>query len=107
MSRFYGMSVEITDFPPDAIDRIKQAARGEWPFEQWNGAVKPGGISAYAEERLCGGESEEMFTERLAVAVWRAAGAFCRVSVDATYLEDLPYETHSLDEDDYARLLEG
>ena len=53
------------------------------------------------------GRSEEQFTERLSVAIWRANGGYCRVSVDATYLENLPYETHGLDESDYARLIEG
>ncbi len=40
------------------------------------------------------------------MAIWKANGAYCEVSVDATYMESLPYETHSLDEDDYKRLME-
>jgi hypothetical protein len=39
------------------------------------------------------------------VAIWRANGAYCDVTVDATYLESLPYETHCLSEADYARLI--
>ena len=27
--------------------------------------------------------------------------------MNATYLEELPYETHTLDEEDYARLIQG
>jgi hypothetical protein len=49
---------------------------------------------------------EEEFTERLSVAIWRANGAYCEVTVNATYLENLPYETHCLNEADYARLID-
>jgi len=64
-------------------------------------------LSAYGEGLLGGGETEREFTERLSVAIWRANGAYCEVSVNATYLEELPSETYSLDEDDYARLIQG
>ena len=88
---------------PKSDSRIRQAAANEWPFEEWTDNGEQ--INAYAEDNLCGDETEEQFTERLALAVWQANGAFCEVSVDATYLESLPYETHSLDEEDYARLM--
>jgi len=52
------------------------------------------------------GRSEEQFTERLSVAIWRANDGFCEVVVNATYLEELPYEIHSLDQTDYARLIQ-
>ena len=62
-------------------------------------------LTASEEASLCGGESEEQFTERLSLAVWKANGEFCEVTINATYLENLPYEIHSLDEDDYERLM--
>ena len=55
---------------------------------------------------FAGGETEEEFTERLAVAIWRANGGYCEVIVNATFLENLPYEIHTLDEDDYERLIQ-
>ena len=55
---------------------------------------------------LCGGESEEQFTERLSVAIWRATAVFAKSSLMPPILEDLPYEIHTLDEDDYARLIQ-
>jgi len=64
-------------------------------------------MQASAEHSLAGGESEEEFTERLAVAIWRANGGFCEVVVSATFLENLPYEIHMLDEDDYERLMKA
>jgi hypothetical protein len=107
MSRWYGMAVRITGFPSTAVDEIKYAAEAEWPFEDWAGDGQADELTSYAEEDLGGGELEAEFTERLALAIWRAAGAYCEVTVDATYLEDLPCETHSLDEDDYTRLIVG
>jgi hypothetical protein len=107
MSRRYGMSVRIAGFPAAAVDEIKYAAEAEWPFEEWAGDGQADELTSYAEGNLCGGEDESEFTERLALAIWQASGAYCEVTVDATYLEDLPYETHSLDEDDYTRLIAG
>jgi hypothetical protein len=107
MSRWYGMSVRIAGFPSAAIDEIKHAAESEWPFEDWTGDGQADELTSYAEGNLCGGEDEAEFTERLALAIWEAAGAYCEVTVDATYLEELPSDTYSLDEDDYARLIAG
>ena len=103
MSRYYGMNVTISSHAPEHAEAIREAATNEWPFEEWINADDQ--IYAYAEDNLCGGETEEQFSERLTGAIWRANGAYCEVSVDATYLESLPYETHSLDEDDYDRLV--
>ena len=107
MSRYYEMSVEISEYDPAKVEEIKAAAEAEWSFDDWwSGADVPGEtMRASAQGHLSGGESEEAFTERLSLAVWRANGGYCRVSVDATYLENLPYETHSLDRADYDRLI--
>jgi hypothetical protein len=104
MSRYYEMDVEILGHAPEKEDQIKTAAEEEWPFGDW-WSTGEGDIHASAQSTLSGGESEEQFTERLSVAVWRADRSFCEVMVNATYLEDLPYETHTLDENDYARLM--
>jgi len=103
MSRYYGMNVTISGHNPALAEAIQAAAGEEWPFEDWSDSDEQ--LTAYAEDNLCGGESEELFTERLSVAVWRANGAYCDVTVDATYLESLPYETHCLNEADYSRLI--
>ena len=103
MSRYYGMNVTISGHKPEAAKAIRGAAAGEWPFDEWTDYDDQ--LTAYGEDNLCGGETEEQFTERITVALWRANGAYCEVTVDATYLESLPYETHSLDQADYARLI--
>lgn len=103
MSRYYGMNVTISGYNRQLAEAIRSAACDEWPFEEWTDTGDQ--ISAYAEDNLCGGKTEEEFTERLSVAVWRANGAYCEVTVDTTYLEALPYATHCLGEDDYTRLM--
>jgi hypothetical protein len=105
MSRYYEMSVEITGHRPEKADAIRDAAAGLWEFSDWCDQDDPLKLAASAKGNLCGGETEEEFTERLSVAIWRANGAYCDVTVDATYLESLPYETHCLDQADYARLI--
>ncbi len=103
MSRYYGMAVEIRGYKPARREAIKEAAAAEWPFVDWD--EYEGALRCDAESQLCGGETEEQFTERLSTAVWRANGVYCEVIVSATYLEELPCDIHSLDEGDYARLV--
>ena len=105
MTRFYGMSVEVSGFRSEAIDQIKVAAGSQWSFDDWTDTNEK--LSAYGESFLGGGETEEEFIERLAMAIWRANRAYCEVVATATYLEDLPCEIHSLNEDDYARLIQA
>ncbi len=110
MSRLYEMSVAVSGHDAAKPSQIQAAAEEEWPFDDWwlsDNQDQGVEMHASAQHSLYGGESEEAFAERLAVAIWRANGNYCRVSVDATYLENLPYETHAMDESDYARLIQG
>ena len=110
MSRYYEMTVEISGHNAKRAPRIRAAAREVWPFNDWwtSENADQGGLclQASSQHSLCGGESEEQFTERLSVAIWRANGGFCEVVVNATYLEELPYEIHALDQSDYTRLMQ-
>jgi len=105
MSRFYQMSVEVSGHDSAKVVQIQEAAEGEWPFDDWFDSGE--NLTASGQANLSGGEGEEEFAERLSMAIWQANCGYCRVSVDATYLEDLPYETYELDESDYARLIQG
>lgn len=110
MARLYRMSVEVSKHDWGKVAEIHQATECEWPFDDWwssTGNDNAVTIHAAGEDYLFGGESEEEFAERLTLAIWRANGGFCRVIVNATYLEELPYEKHELDETDYARLILG
>jgi len=108
MSRYYEMDLHFHRANPDRVDAIKQAAAEEWPFEDWYALGQPGTPTSFGSsgrDNLCGGESEDEFAERLARAIWKANGSYCEVEVRATYLEDLPYETYSFDEDEYEELV--
>jgi hypothetical protein len=103
MSRYYEMNVEIAKYRSEQADAIREAAEQEWPFDDW--FTHSDTMQASAADHLCAGETEEQFADRLAKAIWEANGAYCDVTVKATYLDSLPYEEHRLGEDDYARLM--
>lgn len=104
MSRAYEMHVTIEDVTKDVEHAVIDACNEQWNFDDWASGV--GGEESYNVEgwgrsRLCGGESEEEFTDRLSFAIWEATGCYLLVRVNATYLEDIPCEVHTRDKDDY------
>ena len=103
MSRYYHMFVKVVGVNPDRFAAVKDAASAEWSFEDWD--EHNGTLTASADDKLCGGESEEEFAERLAKAIWTANGGPCEVEVSATYLEELPHEEYSFDASDYERII--
>lgn len=105
------MIVRITAFESSRQKSIEKACCEEWPFDPDGFSVDKNGdnvpvLTARAADRLCGGETEEEFTDRLAVAIWKANQGYCEVEVLAFYLEELPYEQHVREEDDYKKLME-
>ena len=103
MSRYYNMSVDIVNADSARMEDVKAAAEAEWDFDNWY--VHADILSASSDGNLCGGESEEEFAERISKAIWQANGSFCAVTVNATYMEELPCDSYSLDEVDYHRLV--
>jgi len=103
MSRYYGMQVIIEGYATERQEDIINATSAEWAFGDWD--VRNSTLEAYGQDNLCGGETEEEFTDRIAAAVWKANEGHCRVEVRATYLEDLPHDHHERSEGDYARWL--
>ena len=53
------------------------------------------------------GQSEKGWAAQIAKAVWEKAGKFVPVTVEATCLDDLPYTTHAMSEEDYEKSKEG
>jgi len=102
MSRAYSMSISIEGVANEKVTAVKAAAGKEWPFDDW--FEHEGCLTASGDGSLCGGETENRFSRRLAKAVFEANGGPCQVVVDATCLEDLPYETYSFGEDEYGEL---
>ncbi len=76
MSRYYSMALEVHEPKPDRIQAIKQAARSLFPFDLDDFDEKGRYLTALAEGNLCGGESEEQFSLRVAKAIWKATAAF-------------------------------
>ena len=98
MSRYYRMNVEISDYNRDRLSQIEAVADDLWGFQDsWYVSPSTGHVYGDGENRLGGGESEATFARRLTYAIWEANGGFCKVTVLATYLENLPYDTYELD----------
>jgi hypothetical protein len=101
MSRYYSMSVSISTFQPHRIAAIRAAAQEHWEALEGDWFEHSGTLSSTGNGSLCGGDTEEAFAARLTEAIWTANQAYCEVTVDATYLEDLPYERYTFYETDY------
>jgi len=112
MSRLYSMSVEINGYNPKYRRAIETACRKVWTFDD---AVSNCAVAKSIKEThltigagdgyLCGGESEEEFTDRLSKAIWKANKGPCIVRVNATYLEELPCENHIRGLSDYKSIM--
>ena len=98
MSRLYNMSLEVTGFKMPNAKKIMAAAKKEWPFDDFMFNEDTGRITGSGDANLCGGESEDEFANRLTRAIFKANGSPCKVVINATYLEDLPFETFEFDE---------
>lgn len=112
MSRFYDMSIKITKYNPAKGEAIMEEANQEWPelSDNWFDTDKLEGVApaltSNGQDNLCGGESDDDFAVRITKAIWKANGAYCKVEVAATYLDDLPVEYLELEEEQYELLQE-
>jgi hypothetical protein len=100
MSRFYEMAVTIEKFDKAKKDAIVAAACEEWEFDDDDFSEHDGRLFSVGQSNLCGGESEDEFSKRLAKAIFKANGKPCEVEVRATCLEDLPSDSYTFGEDD-------
>jgi len=107
MSRNYSMNIEVRGFASRRCRRIVAVCCREWNFEADDFSFliphspQQSNMTASADGQLCGGETESEFTDRLAAAVWAANGQYCEIMVQATYLDDLPHSTRTMQEDEY------
>ena len=114
MSRWYECAVEIKDYKSSRLKQIERACCEEWEFSpddfirERTDPLKRryDKVIATAQGSLCGGEQEHEFAKRLTMAIWKANGGFCFVEVRTVYLEELPYETYTYDEDDFKSMTE-
>ena len=111
MSRAYDMNIRATKLKKKTDgDTVKEVIESEWPISY--GHTDPsteddGTFTLFTggEGQLYGGETEEEFTSRVTQAIWDKLGYYAEVTVAATYLDDLPTDTHSLDQHDYEAYL--
>ena len=98
------MWVNVSKYREDNDEAFRQAAESVWSFSEWCNGY--GMMQSFAFGFLCEGESESHCAERLAVAIWKANGAYCNVIVVTTCLENATCGEFCPTETDYARLIE-
>jgi hypothetical protein len=108
MSRYYEMTVTVEGFDAKNASAVLDAMCEHWNFTRSDCWVADKGprpkLGGTGRSNLCGGESEEEFAWRITRAIWIANEVYCHVEVLATYLEELPYNSYQLDEDEYAKM---
>lgn len=101
------MDINVEKFDKEKYDDIKDAIEKEWILDHDFQSSDDKHTSAMfaGESSLCGGEGEDEFAKRVAKSIMKANGGPCEVSVQATFLEDLPHESYYFDEDNYKELM--
>jgi hypothetical protein len=97
MGVLYRVEVEIEDYKPDSVRRIKNALLKQAVYEV---QVDHGVIRGQGEENQSG--SEEDVAAAISLAVWKANRGYCSVNVREI---DLGGNDYALDEDDYAKMI--
>jgi len=87
-------------------DKIHEAVQEFWDFADITTNMIPD-KDGYANVYISGEDrsSHSCFDETLEEivhAVWKVNGAYCDVGVQSLYLEELPWEDHLFNEEDYA-----
>lgn len=103
MSKDYDMSFTITGYDENRIDAIIGVLADEWKFQEAD--EYDGEIRLQGEDCLDSETSEEDYAEISTIAVWKANGKFCTVSLVATYIGGAPWESYCYDEDVYNDLM--
>ena len=96
------MYIEVEGIAFDRIDEVYKAIKEHWAVEDdiyFTDDLTA--LSVAGDGYLAGGISEEEMADAIIKAVWEANGAYCRVTVSATYMENLPHESYSYDRDKY------
>jgi len=102
------MTLKVCGYDPVRKADVVKAAEDIWNFDNWwdqkEAASGKDVLCGCGQGNLVGGEEEADFAERLAEAVWKVNGSFCEVTVDATALESIPYDTFVFDEEEYKKM---
>jgi hypothetical protein len=105
MARKYQMKIIVEHCKPSKEDAVIEAISSIWDWDSVNVSEKDGErIVISGCDYLECDETEDGFVDRLTTAIFKANKSSCIVTVKALCLDDLPLETYSRDERDYARL---
>lgn len=104
MSMWYDLSVTIEGYDISKEQVIRDAARAEWDFDTWS-SENVNDKQLYqmkGEDKTFADPTERI--QSIAKAIWKANGGYCKLEIQYLCLEELPWETTTMDEDDYKRL---
>jgi len=109
MSRSYNLYVEITEFDKNKKDNIIKTLNNIWPadYGYYGGDLFEVLISGGGDNHLCGGQTEDDSFEEIYTAIWETNGNYCKIIINYTYLEDLPYEKFETSRDIYDTIKKG
>jgi len=98
MSRLYEMSVSISNYNEKKSEAIEEAINGQWEFDDFlkREHQEVNYLDASGQGYLSGGDSEEDFVEQISKAIWEANGKVCNITVNCTYLENIPFESYDM-----------
>ena len=102
MSRRYHMEITVKSLNPKQHAQAEELLCLDEEREKLSSGSF-GNLIVEGETILGGGRTEEEFTQGIAEYIWEELGEFHEVVVVATYLENLPYETHTAEREDYER----
>jgi len=104
MSTRYEMRITVENVAPGFREAVMDACAEVWDFyteDFRENPCAPNTLYATAQGRLNAGARVQDVCDQMAVAIWRAAGHYCPVSVSMTCLED----GYVFDESQYRRLM--
>ncbi|KKM74723.1 hypothetical protein LCGC14_1397510 [marine sediment metagenome] len=104
MSRLYRMTIAVCITDEARQDNIIDAICDEWGIDYSYYDEETMRFLAIKEGHLSS-ESEPEFVDRISQAIWKANGSYCKIDVCVTCLDDLPYEEHSRNIDDYNQFI--
>lgn len=107
MQRFYRIYLSISPLGQSELDKALSAIRESWTRPHWIHKIERNNVyllQVGAEADFCDDVSEQVFAQRLSVAIWKKVGRYVKVVVDAAS-EDLPADCFELNEIDYRKLM--
>ena len=114
MGAYFKLSVRVDRVPESKADKIIDDANTHWNFtescKQKTDITdkKCNTVDIYLEgEMSCGYSLLDEHIESIVVGIWDNLGEYRDITVQSLCLEDLPWEDHCLNEEDYSKHFPG